>query len=51
MFLGNTKNFIDFIYAWVYYNCRRKLLEKHTHKNAFIVKEAEAVMASGDCGD
>lgn len=30
---------------------RRKLLEKQTHKNAFIVNETGAVMESRECGD
>lgn len=43
--------FIDKYIFQMYYDYRRKLLGTHTHKNAFIVCEAEAVMARGDCGD
>ena len=32
-----------------YYNIRRKLLEKQTHKNAFAV-EVQAVMEGGEHG-
>ena len=34
----------------MYYDGRRKLLEKQTRKNAFITCETEAVMEGGDCG-
>lgn len=34
----------------MYYDGRRKLLEKQTRKNAFITYETEAVMGCGDCG-
>ncbi len=46
----NACTTIDTKSLQMYYDCRRKLLEKHTRKNAFIAYEPEPVMVCGDCG-
>ena len=42
--------FIDY-HDWnMYYDGRRKLLEKHTHKNALFACESESAMGGGERG-
>lgn len=41
---------IDLKVANMYYDVRRKLLEKHTHKNALFACESESAMGSGERG-
>ena len=41
---------IDYHDGNMYYDGRRKLLEKHTHKNALFACESESAMGGGERG-
>lgn len=50
---GVTKfySFLIDYHDWnMYYDGRRKLLEKHTHKNALFACESESAMGGGERG-